>query len=380
MYYRMKESRSRVYKFNNSEVCIVFGNILDSAADVIVSSDDTSISMGGGVSKAILIKGGEIVQIDARKKLPVNIGDVVVSTAGSLKQKYIFHCMSIDESVRFDIYNRSIITTTDVNRHIVGHSVNRCFELLQLLNISSIAIPVIGTGAAHIPFIDAVATMVDCISAFLCSTNKPYKVEIWVYAREDKHKPEIDEIYMFEKLASSEALSQNEELRHIREIKEKEKQMIANGEMPTGKISEKDKMEYKPVFISYSRKDKDKADEIINFLEAKGIECWIDRTGIFSGYDFKEVIVDAIDASKIVVFLSSENSNLSDNVIREIGIAAEQKKTIIPLLLDDSPLAKSIRYDISNIDRIEYKYQEEAQKKLLESIIYKLEISRHRIN
>ena len=36
----------REYKFNNSKVSIIFGNILNSSADVIVSSDDTEVSMG----------------------------------------------------------------------------------------------------------------------------------------------------------------------------------------------------------------------------------------------------------------------------------------------------------------------------------------------
>ena len=40
----------------------------------------------------------DIVQEDAQKKLPALLGDVIVSTAGQLlKQKYIFHCMTIDK-------------------------------------------------------------------------------------------------------------------------------------------------------------------------------------------------------------------------------------------------------------------------------------------
>ena len=38
------------YHINNSSISIYFGNILQTKADVIVSSDDTNITMGGGVS------------------------------------------------------------------------------------------------------------------------------------------------------------------------------------------------------------------------------------------------------------------------------------------------------------------------------------------
>ncbi len=45
--------QSKEYHINNSTIKIVFGNILNSQAEVIVSSDDCNITMGGGVSWAI---------------------------------------------------------------------------------------------------------------------------------------------------------------------------------------------------------------------------------------------------------------------------------------------------------------------------------------
>ena len=39
--------QSKEYRINNSTIKIVFGNILDSQAEVIVSSDDCNITMGG---------------------------------------------------------------------------------------------------------------------------------------------------------------------------------------------------------------------------------------------------------------------------------------------------------------------------------------------
>ena len=61
----------RKYRFNNSTLTIVFGDILASKAEVIVSSDDTGISMGGGISGYILKQGGESIRMDAQKKLPI---------------------------------------------------------------------------------------------------------------------------------------------------------------------------------------------------------------------------------------------------------------------------------------------------------------------
>ena len=69
---------------------------------------------------------------------------------------------------------------------------------------------------------------------------------------------------------------------------------------------------------------------------------------------------------------SSSNSNSSINVIRELGYAVQKRKTIIPVLLDDAPYAKSIRLDIADIDKIEYRNTELAKKKLVASLAYTL--------
>ena len=88
----------RTYNCNASKVSIVFGDITESKLEVIASSDDTLITMSGGVSAAILNKGGIQIQLDAQKQLPSTIGDVVVSSAGKMPQKYIFHCLTIDDT------------------------------------------------------------------------------------------------------------------------------------------------------------------------------------------------------------------------------------------------------------------------------------------
>ena len=82
------------YHINNSIIKIIFGNLLDSQAEVIVNSDDSNITMGGGVSMAIRRKEGTgAIRLDVSKKTPAEIGDVVVSSAvsssactGALKQ------------------------------------------------------------------------------------------------------------------------------------------------------------------------------------------------------------------------------------------------------------------------------------------------------
>ena len=138
-------------------------------------------------------------------------------------------------------------------------------------------------------------------------------------------------------------------------------------------ITKREEMNHS-VFISYSRADKEKVYEICEILKENNIPYWIDKTGILSGENYKAVIVDAIQIAKVVLFASSENSNASNNVIKEIGYAAGQDKTIIPIKLDDAPYAKSIALDIWDTHQIDYKSLDQVKNELITGLAYHLEV------
>ena len=138
---------------------------------------------------------------------------------------------------------------------------------------------------------------------------------------------------------------------------------------------ELEKIERRPhkIFFSYSRKDTDKADALCNLLEAMDIPYWIDRDGVFSGSNFKELIVKAISSTDIVLFLSSENSNQSSNVAKEISIADQYGKIIIPVRLDSSAMHPKIAYDLAGIDFLDlFTFDEKNMSKLKNAILGQL--------
>lgn len=108
------------------------------------------------------------------------------------------------------------------------------------------------------------------------------------------------------------------------------------------------------LFISYSRKDKELVHEFVKQLQHKGFSVWIDWTGIKSGDKFKAEIVQAIEESSVVLFFSSISSNASDWVQREISIATNRHKTIIPIKIDNSAYDKNIEVDLTLLDFVDY--------------------------
>ena len=108
------------------------------------------------------------------------------------------------------------------------------------------------------------------------------------------------------------------------------------------------------IFISYSRHDSDVVNEIVTLLEQEGYSVWIDRDGIESGEDFKKVILKAIKESEVILFFSSEHSNVSDWTAKEIGVAVKYNKHIIPIMLDDSNFNEAVEFDLINLDYVDY--------------------------
>lgn len=357
----------RTYTFNKSTLTVKFGNIIGTQAEVIVSSDDCYVTMGGGhsgVSGAIYKAGGESIVRDAQKMVPVPLGDVIATTAGKLEhQKYVFHCITIDKKRRMQI-NAHEVTEEDVLNYLLQHAVDKCFQLMQAMEMTSIAFPTIGAGSARIPMQKVIEQMSIAIARNLANTNKSLNVELYLFDIYNLYS-ESDYITLFESLAAKAALV---------EYKQRLATMDDEVKLPSLDVETlpgRDNMHHK-VFISYSRKDKDTAEYLCNLLKENNIEYWIDKEGIYSSSNYKELIVDAIEVSMAVIFISSANSNASINVIREIGYAVNMNRPILPLMLDDAPYAKSIRLDISDIDQIDFKNPMTSSKKLITSLMYVL--------
>lgn len=104
------------------------------------------------------------------------------------------------------------------------------------------------------------------------------------------------------------------------------------------------------VFISYSRKDKLIVDEICELLNENGISFWRDVREIVPGSKFMGDIVDAIRRCKITLFISSENSNQSLYTAKEVAMAFNEGKYIIPYKIDHSSFSKNLELLFSDIN------------------------------
>jgi TolB-like protein len=105
------------------------------------------------------------------------------------------------------------------------------------------------------------------------------------------------------------------------------------------------------IFISYSSKDREQAELLTELLTSAGLSVWIDKSGIDIATSWSKEIVQAIDNCKALVVLLSPSSVVSINVAKEVSLAAEQKKKILPLDLEPVELTDDLRYHLAGIQR-----------------------------
>lgn len=82
-------------------------------------------------------------------------------------------------------------------------------------------------------------------------------------------------------------------------------------------------------------------------IEHDGLPVWLDRVNISGGATWPEAIVRAIKGARAVIVFCSPHSLSSDNVLREVNLAAEYKKPILPVMLQPVQVPDSFHYYLS---------------------------------
>ncbi len=103
------------------------------------------------------------------------------------------------------------------------------------------------------------------------------------------------------------------------------------------------------VFISYSHRDKAVADAICARLEQDGSRCWYAPRDVLPGSDWAASIIDAIDATKVMVLVFTDDSNASQQVLREINHAVSRGVIIIPFKLTPSRPSRGMQYYLATV-------------------------------
>ena len=120
-------------KIKNTEIKVVMGDITELRVDAIVNAANNKLLMGGGVAGAIKRKGGKIIEDEAVKKGPIEIGQAIQTGAGELAVKYIIHAATMGMNFKTD-------------EIMIRNACKNSLRLAAELKINSIVFPALGCG------------------------------------------------------------------------------------------------------------------------------------------------------------------------------------------------------------------------------------------
>ena len=112
-------------------------------------------------------------------------------------------------------------------------------------------------------------------------------------------------------------------------------------------------MEY-TAFISHSNKDDKAVKAIRGYLEGLGYSCFVSKRDLRHNDNWQTQLVEAMDASAMLIYIHSHNANESPEVSREINYFADRcHRPILVYRLSDEPYNNDKAYYVQSINYID---------------------------
>jgi len=147
-------------KIRDTEIIVKKGDITEEETQAIVNAANNYFHMRQGLASAIKKKGGEIIEAEAVKLGPVDVGESVITTAGNLKAEYVIHASVVTGAGKTD---------DDKIRKATASALRKAREN----NIASISFCALGCGVGGFPFKDSAKIMAQEVFKYLREAEKP---------------------------------------------------------------------------------------------------------------------------------------------------------------------------------------------------------------
>ncbi|MFT8420707.1 MAG: toll/interleukin-1 receptor domain-containing protein, partial [Gluconacetobacter sp.] len=130
------------------------------------------------------------------------------------------------------------------------------------------------------------------------------------------------------------------------------------------------------IFISYSSKDAEFVTKMVRDIEKNGVRCWMSARDIEPGADYQGAIVDAMERAAAVLLVFSSNANASKEIVKELALASQKGRTVIPARVEDILPKGAFEYQITNAQFIDlFRDYNDAIIRLSRSLQAQIEIA-----
>ena len=159
-------------KLGTATVSIQLGDITDAEVDAIVNASSPQLLMGTGVAGAMKRKGGTVIEEDAVRQGPIEVGEAVLSVAGNLPATHVIHAATMGPDLKTD-------------PALIAAATKSSLALVEKHRLTSIAFPALGSGAGGVPPAKSAEAMLGALAEHLKSGKSSLqKVQFILYQTE----------------------------------------------------------------------------------------------------------------------------------------------------------------------------------------------------
>src|SRR3990170_6916676 len=137
-------------RVGQTDVTLERGDITEYEVDAIVNAANSQLWMGAGVAGAIKRKGGTVIEEDAVRQGPIEVGEAVLTVAGNLAATHVIHAATMGGDLRTDPEKIAAATRASL-------------AIAEKHRLSSIAFPALGSGVGGVPPDKSAEAMVTAI-------------------------------------------------------------------------------------------------------------------------------------------------------------------------------------------------------------------------
>jgi O-acetyl-ADP-ribose deacetylase (regulator of RNase III) len=166
-------------KIGRTAVSIARGDITEAEVDAIVNAANSELWMGAGVAGAIKRKGGTVIEEDAVRQGPIEVGEAVLTVAGNLNATHVIHAAAMGPELKATAEN-------------IAKATKASLAIADKHRLESIAFPALGTGVGAVPPADSAQAMLTTLVDHLREGKSSLQKVIFVLYQDETSKAFAD--------------------------------------------------------------------------------------------------------------------------------------------------------------------------------------------
>ena len=166
-------------KIGKTTLAIERGDITDAEVDAVVNAANSELWMGAGVAGSLKRKGGVVIEEEALRQGPIEIGEAILTVAGDLPATHVIHAATMGRDLKTDPEKIAAATRSTL-------------ALAEKHKMESIAFPALGSGVGGVPPAQSAEAILSTVLQHVSRGNSTLQKVLFVLYQDEAYKAFTD--------------------------------------------------------------------------------------------------------------------------------------------------------------------------------------------